>query len=153
MTAGELHAVLRTERDLPFVEVAVGVRLQLLQVNIDAGLWVIRVQFDPGSGFPLHRHGGPVYGYTIAGRWKYEEFPEVYEAGTYHFDSGEHDLTLVVPDGGQGITDVLYICNGVNINKDADGSVTDVQDARSVLAGYLEMCEQAGHGRPHVIGA
>jgi hypothetical protein len=152
--ANAMRAMIRGSADLPWVQTTPQTQLQLLQVNVDAGLWVIRVRMDPGSRGVAHRHGGFVHGFTISGRWTYEEYPDdVYRAGDYHFDNGEHDLTVVVPDHVEGITDVLYICNGVNVNKEADGTVTKVQDARGALAMYLELCEQAGFERPDVIGA
>ena len=41
-------ALHRDVTDLPFVTIAEGVELQLLQVDIDAGLWVIRTRMQPG---------------------------------------------------------------------------------------------------------
>ena len=49
MTAIDLPtAILRGEDELPFVELGDGSTLQLLQVDIDQGLWVIRTKFYPG---------------------------------------------------------------------------------------------------------
>ena len=42
------RALHRGEEELPFVDIGEGSTLQLLQVDIESGLWVIRNHFQPG---------------------------------------------------------------------------------------------------------
>ncbi len=44
--------------DTPFVTVSEKVALQLLQVDLTQGLWVLRARFQPGYEIETHRHTG-----------------------------------------------------------------------------------------------
>ena len=70
------EALHRAPNDLPFVPFADGVTFQLLQVDIEGGLWVVRTLFNPGVTVPWHRHTGEVYAVTFSGAWKYLEYPD-----------------------------------------------------------------------------
>ena len=48
-------ALHRGEDDLPFVEFGPGQELQLLQVDLDNGMWVIRNRFQPGTAVTIKR--------------------------------------------------------------------------------------------------
>ena len=53
MTTLEIpRALHRGESELPFVALGDGTHLQLLQVDVEAGLWVIRTRFEPGRDGP-----------------------------------------------------------------------------------------------------
>jgi hypothetical protein len=54
------RAIHRGESDLPFVACGEGVSLQLLQVDLDRGSWVVRTRFAPGVTIATHKHTGPV---------------------------------------------------------------------------------------------
>jgi 2,4'-dihydroxyacetophenone dioxygenase len=146
-------AIHRGEDELPFVDVGDGTHLQLLQVDIEQGLWVIRTRFEPGTVVPTHRHTGPVYAFTIAGAWKYADAPEVNTAGSFLFEPAGSVHTLTVPAENTGLTDAWFAIYGANLNLDADGNVTEVLDAGFVRDGYFLLCEAQGHPRPNVIGA
>ena len=73
----------RAEDELPFVPYQEGVVFQLLQVNIEGGLWVIRVRFEPGVTIQRHRHTGEVFAFTVSGSWRYLEYPDINTAGSY----------------------------------------------------------------------
>ena len=64
-------ALHRAEKDLPFVDYQEGVVFQLLHADVEAGLWVIRVRLQPGVTIQRHKHTGEVFGFTLAGSWKY----------------------------------------------------------------------------------
>lgn len=146
-------AIHRGEDELPFVDIGNGSTLQLLQVDIDAGLWVVRTRFQPGTTIETHKHTGPVFAFTISGRWKYKEYPEVNTAGSYLYEPANSIHTLTVPDDVGGITDVFFAIYGANLNLDADGNITSVYDAPFMRDIYFALCEAEGKGRPDVIGA
>lgn len=145
-------ALHRGEDELPFVEFGPGQELQLLQVDLDAGFWVIRNRFQPGTMVQTHRHTGAVHAFTVSGSWKYAEYPEVNTAGSYLFEPAGSQHTLVVPDTNTEVTDVRFLIHGANLNLDAEGRVELVIDAALVLDYYRSMCEALGRPAPPVIG-
>lgn len=154
MTLMDIPAALhRGEDELPFVTIDEGIELQLLQVDIPNGLWVIRNRFQPGSMVQKHKHTGQVFAFTQAGSWKYAEYPEVNTAGSYLFEPAGSEHTLIVPATNTEVTDVWFAIYGANLNLDADGNVDLVIDAQLVLDFYVSLCEAAGHPNPPVIGA
>lgn len=146
------RALHRGQSDLPFVTVDEGVELQVLQVDLDNNLWIIRNRFQPGVKVQRHRHTGPVFAFTNAGSWKYEEYPEVNTAGSYLFEPAGSVHTLTVPETNTEVTDVWFSMNGANLNLDVNGNVEMVIDAQITVDFYVAMCEAGGHGRPAVIG-
>lgn len=146
-------ALHRNVADLPFVTIAEGTELQLLQVDIDVGLWVIRTRMQPGVTLQRHKHTGEVFAFTIAGSWKYLEYPEVNTAGSYLFEPAGSTHTLHVPETNTGVTDMWFAIRGANLELDSDGNVENVVDAGAVLEIYRGLCREAGHPDPDVIGA
>ena len=69
-------AVHRGEDELPFVDLGDGNHLQLLQVDLANGVWVVRNRFEPGTTLQIHKHTGHVYAFTLTGSWHYLESPE-----------------------------------------------------------------------------
>ena len=153
MTVTDIPMALhRGEDELPFVTIDEGIELQLLQVDIPNGLWVIRNRFAPGSRVQTHKHTGQVFAFTQSGSWKYDEYPEVNTAGSYLFEPAGSIHTLVVPETNTEVTDVWFAIYGANLNLDADGNVDLVIDAQLVLDFYLGLCAAAGVEDPPVIG-
>ena len=146
------RAMHRGEEKLPFVSFGDGSSLQLLQVDVEGGLWVVRTRFAPGTTIPRHKHTGEVFAFTIAGAWKYLEYPEVNRAGSYLFEPAGSIHTLHVPPDTKGTTDVWFAIRGANLNLDDAGNVTGVVDAAAVRDAYLALCKAQGLGRPDVIG-
>ena len=134
--------------ELPFVDMGGGNLLKVLQVDEQAGLWIIENVFQAGFEVPTHRHTGPVWGYTAAGAWKYKEYDYVNRAGSFLFEpaGSVHTLQCIEDDSR-----VWFHMHGVNLNVDADGNVESVIDGAGTLAFYLAMCEQEGLPRPNVL--
>ena len=139
--------------DLAFVPFGEGVETQLLQVDLNAGLWIIRQRMRPGVTLPTHNHTGAVYAYTTAGSWKYLEYPDLNTSGSYLFEPAGSVHTLHVPASNTEITDIWFAIHGANLNLDADGGVYEVLDARRVLRIYMSRCFKMGLAPPPVIGA
>ena len=136
----------RGEDELPFVNLGDGSLLQVLQVDLGAGIWIIRNRFVPGTSVQRHRHTGAVYAFTQSGSWHYMESPEsVSTAGSYLYEPAGSVHTLTVPDTNQDLTDVWFTIHGANLNLREDDSVEMVIDAHTVLDFYRAMCE-AEHG-------
>lgn len=142
----------RAENDLPFVPYQEGVVFLLLQVNIEGGLWIIRVRFEPGVTIQRHRHTGEVFAFTVSGSWRYLEYKDINTAGSYLFEPAGAIHTLHVPATNKEVTDVWFAIRGANLNLDADGKVEAVLDAATVLEIYRAQCRERGLGAPNVIG-
>jgi quercetin dioxygenase-like cupin family protein len=154
MTTLEIpQALHRGESELPFVALGDGTHLQLLQIDVEAGLWVIRTKFEPGVVVPTHKHTGEVFAFTLTGSWKYAEYPDVNLPGSYLYEPAGSVHTLTVPAENDGMTDVWFAIYGANLNLDADGNVETVIDAGLVRDTYFALCEAEGHPRPNVIGS
>jgi quercetin dioxygenase-like cupin family protein len=152
MTTLEIPKALhRGESELPFVALGDGTHLQLLQVDVDAGLWVIRTKFEAGVTVPTHKHTGEVFAFTLSGSWKYLEYPEVNLPGSYLYEPAGSIHTLTVPAENDGLTDVWFAIYGANLNLDADGNVESVSDGAGTLAAYYALCEAQGLPRPNVL--
>lgn len=145
-------ALHRGEEELPFVDIGDGSTLQVLQIDIEKGLWVIRNRFKPGTQIDRHKHTGEVHAFTTAGSWKYAEYPEVNRAGSYLYEPAGSIHTLTVPADNREDTDVWFAITGANLNLDADDNVVSVVDAGTVCDAYYALCEAQGLPRPNIIG-
>jgi quercetin dioxygenase-like cupin family protein len=143
----------RSEADLPFVPYQDGVVFQLLQVDVEAGLWIARVRFDPGVTIQRHKHTGEVFAFTLSGSWRYLEYPEINTAGSYLFEPAGAVHTLHVPESNDAVTDVWFAIRGANLDLDPDGNVEHVIDAGTILEVYRSRCLENGFAEPDVIGA
>jgi len=153
MTVTEIPRALHLgEEDAPFVDLGNGVELQVLKVDIEAGLWVIRNRFQPGLVVERHKHTGCVHAFTLSGSWKYLEYPEVNRAGSYLFEPAGSVHTLIVPEDNTEVTDVWFAIQGANLNLDENDEIQMVIDAALIRDVYLGACETAGLPRPPVIG-
>ncbi len=132
--------------DLPFVALPDGTELQLVQVDLATGIWVLRTRFHPGTTLQRHRHTGQVYAFTETGHWYYLESPtEQNSAGSYLFEPAGSVHTLHVPETNSEVTLVSFAIWGANLNLDDDDNVISVTDAPSVLAAYRRLCREQ-HG-------
>ena len=153
VTSTEPSAIHRGEGDLPFVDLGEGGRLQLLQVDLAQGVWVVRNVFDPDTTIQTHRHTGHVYAFTRTGSWHYLESPEARNtAGSYLYEPAGSTHTLHVPATNEGPTDVSFVIHGANLNLGADGQVELIIDAAMILEFYRALCaDQHGVADPPVV--
>ena len=139
------------DEEFPWADTGTGVKLKVLQVREEEGLWIIRNRFAPGVQVQTHRHTGPVFGYTVAGAWKYAESDFVNRAGSFLYEPARSVHTLTVLDDNTDETDVWFHMYGANLNLDADGNVESVTDGTTALQGYYAMLEAQGLPRPNVL--
>ena len=118
--------------DLPWVDATGGIWLRVLRVDEAAGVWVVHNRFEPGVRLQTHRHTGPVDGFTISGRWHYLEQDFFSEAGSYIREPAGSVHTLDVPADNDGITEVVFVMEGVNLNLAAG----ETQQMFAVTGGY-----------------
>lgn len=138
--------------DLPFVDLGDGTKIQVLHIDLNQGLWVVRTRFAPGYAVQTHYHTGPVFAVTVSGSWYYKEYPDyVNRAGSYLFEPAHSVHTLTVPEDNDGDTEVWFAIYGCNVNIDDDGQVLGIVDAKGVLEVYRAMCEATGADSSKVI--
>lgn len=139
---GALDTLHIGDDELPWLEAGDGSALQLLHVDLNAGLWISKTRLPPGYKVPTHYHTGLVFAVTLKGAWYYEESPEAVNApGSYLFEPAGSRHTLVTPRDQQGDTIAWFAIYGANINLDATGAVTSIVDARTALDLYRGYCE------------
>jgi 2,4'-dihydroxyacetophenone dioxygenase len=138
-------ALLLQWNDLPFIEIAPGVEVQVLHVDLKQGLWIVRNRFHPGAKINKHYHTGPVFAVTLRGKWFYKEYPhEVNEPGAYLFEPAGAVHTLMVPDDQAGPTEVWFAIHGANVEMDDNDNVVMIVDAATMMNGYRMLCEAQG---------
>ncbi|MEL0315645.1 MAG: 2,4'-dihydroxyacetophenone dioxygenase family protein [Halieaceae bacterium] len=146
------EAVLIRDQDLPWVDLPDGSQLQVLQVDLNQNLWVVRNRFKPGFQIDTHYHTGPVFAVTHSGEWFYAEYPDkVNDAGSYLYEPAHSVHTLTVaPDASEDAV-VTFMIFGSNVNVDAEGNVISILDAQTVLFLYQQLCKAAGTSADNVL--
>lgn len=133
------------DNELPWAEAGDGSAIQLLHVDLNAGLWISKTKLPPGYRVPTHYHTGLVYAVTLQGSWWYEESPEaVNRPGSYLFEPAASRHTLVTPKDQVGDTITWFAIYGANVNLDDKGQVSSIMDARTALEVYRGYCEALG---------
>src|SRR5262249_36312684 len=134
-------AIHRGEDELPFVTFPDGTAMQVLQVDLSVGVWVIRSRFPAGTTQLTHKHTGHVYAFTLSGAWYYLESPDaVSRSGSYLFEPAGSVHTLHVPPTNAQDTEVWFTIHGALLNMEGDGTIVSVADAHSVLSYYRYAC-------------
>lgn len=129
---------------LPYIDLGDGSAIQLLQVDLRSGLWISRVKFQPGCTIDSHYHTGSVYAVTLAGHWYYREYPEsVNGPGSYLFEPAGSVHTLTVDVDADEAAHVWFAVQGANVNIGADGNVSSIVDAATVLQAYRDLAGEA----------
>ena len=154
-------ALLKQATDLPYINMDSSMpfldegsfKLQLLHVNIETGLWVIRTVFSPGTTVQKHKHTGEIFAFTNSGSWYYLEYPQdINVAGSYLYEPAGSIHTLHVPASNTEDTEVCFVMNGANLNLNDEDEVESVLDAGAMLEVYQSMCEAQGDGSPGILG-
>lgn len=142
--------------DRPFADDfgAPGVSLQLLQADVEAGTFAVRIRFQPGVQLPPHHHTGVVFAYTLAGEWSYLEYPDSppSKAGSYLYEPPGSIHTLKVADHNSDVTDVFFVITGAMLILDESGNVCAVLDAASHARDWPQALIDQGKPVPEIIG-
>jgi len=146
------EAILIQDEDLPYVSLPDGSLLQLLQVDLNQNLWIVRNKFKPGFGIDTHYHTGPVFAVTQSGEWFYKEYPDkVNKAGAYLYEPAHSLHTLTVADDATEDAVVWFAIFGSNVNIDDAGDVTSILDAKTLLKVYRALCAAEGKSCDNLI--
>ncbi|HEX3707287.1 MAG TPA: 2,4'-dihydroxyacetophenone dioxygenase family protein, partial [Mycobacteriales bacterium] len=118
------------------------------RVDEAESLWIVENIFQSNFEAQIHRHTGPVYGYTVSGAWKYKEYDYVNRAGSFLYEPANSVHTLTVLEDN---TQVWFQMYGANLNLTEDGTIESVTDGAGTLAAYYYLAEKQGFGRPNVL--
>ena len=120
-----------------WVPQAPGVWFRPLLLNTVQGSWVNLLRVTRSGVLSRHRHPGPVYGYVLRGRWRYQEHDWVAKAGAFVFEPpGETHTLIVDADTEEMIT--YFQVSGAMIYVDEAGAVTGFEDVHT----KIEMCRR-----------
>jgi len=137
---------------LPYVDLGDGSAIQLLHVDLNTGLWISRVRFQPGCTIERHYHTGSVFAVTLEGNWYYKEYPEAINGpGSYLFEPAGSVHTLTISQQATAPALVWFAVYGANVNIAADGAVSSIVDAAQVLGAYRALAADADLGELIVI--
>jgi len=151
-THGATEAIHIGASDLPYISLGDGTHIQVLQIDLAQGLWILKTRFDPGVTIQKHYHTGPVFAVTLSGSWQYKEYPDFMNTtGSYLFEPAGSVHTLTVPADQEGQTEVWFAIYGANVNIDDDGNVTSMITASFILETYRALCAAEGHAEPAVL--
>ncbi len=146
------EAVLIRDRDLPWVDLPDGSQLQVLHIDLNQNLWVVKTRFQPGFLIDTHYHTGPVFAFTQSGEWFYKEYPDkINTPGSYLFEPAHSVHTLTVSPDAKEDAVVFFAIFGSNVNVDEDGNVLSILDAQGVLGLYRALCEANGVSSENVL--
>jgi 2,4'-dihydroxyacetophenone dioxygenase len=143
-------AMLRQSADLPYINLTSDLpfidkgsfKLQLLQVSIASGLWVVRMLFAPGTIVQKHKYTGEIFAFTSSGSWYYLEYSgDVNIADSYLYEPAGFIHTLHVPDSNTEDTEVCFVMSGANLNLNSHDEVESVLDAGAMLDVYYWYCQ------------
>lgn len=122
-----------------------GVDVQPLFLDPSAGIWVLRVVFQPGVVLPRHYHTGTVHFFTLTGRWNYVEYPDQPQtAGSYLFEPGGSIHQFMVPATNTEPTDTVMVVHGANVNFDSEGNYLGLMDASDIMHLFDHLVRERG---------
>ena len=133
---------------VPFVDFGKGTKVRILHARPSENFIVTQINADPGCSSELHRHLGPVFGWTVEGTWGHDHTYE-YRPGTYIFETpGVIHKFHAGPDP----VNAVFVSYGVleYIHEETLEVIASISSAE-VLENYMQMCEKSGLPRPNVL--
>jgi quercetin dioxygenase-like cupin family protein len=129
-----------------------GIKVWPLFLDSENGIWVLRVQFAPGTELPMHFHTGTVHFYQLSGSWNYKEYPEdILKADSYLYEPGGSIHTFHVPTDAKVPADGFMMVQGANVNFTPEGEYINIMDAGWIEHVILECCKAQGKPTPRYI--
>lgn len=130
-----------------------GVHMKVLMANVEAGVFVVRIRFSPGTQLATHAHTGAVFAWTMSGEWSYLEYSDrtaPCRAGDFLYEPPGSVHTLKVADDA-GDTDVFFVIFGAMLITDEAGNIVAVFDAQWQLENYTRQLTDDGLPVPGII--
>lgn len=136
---------------IPWALVWEGIELKMLRVGEKSGTYTLMARLAPGVVLPKHRHFGDVHGYTISGRWGYQEYDWEASAGDYVYEPPNSTHTLSIPQDETEPAVILFVVDkGMAILGDND-EILSIEDAWSLTEIYRQALANQGESFPEEI--
>tara|TARA_R110000782_G_scaffold127769_1_gene219382 strand:- start:28474 stop:28923 length:450 start_codon:yes stop_codon:yes gene_type:complete len=134
--------------NIPWIDFLGGVPIRILHARPKEDFVVSQIRARPGSESGLHRHLGPVFGWTVSGHWGHDRNYE-YRPGTYIFEPPGVIHKFLA---GSEPVDAVFISHGTLEQIDPITlEVSQTVSPTAYLENYMAACEKAGHGRPDIL--
>lgn len=134
---------------IPWLAIAPGLEQRVLQVRPDENLIVTQSRYQPHFAHGLHRHLGPIHGFTLAGAWGHEEGVFPYYPGVYLYEPAGVIHRFF---NGPEVSQAMFVNFGdIELLDPETREVVRRDNAASQLKRYLENCEAAGLDRPALL--
>lgn len=134
--------------DVPWVGFTGNTKVRILHARPSEELIVTQIQAPPLEQSELHRHLGPVFGWTVSGRWGHDKSCE-YRPGTYIFETPG---VIHRFHSGNEPVDAIYVSYGkMERLDDETHEVYQTLTPELIFHGYMQACESAGLPRPNVL--
>lgn len=134
--------------DIPWIEFFDGVKVRILHARPAEDFVVTQIQSSPGAESGLHRHLGPVFGWTVSGHWGHDHNYE-YRPGTYIYETPGVIHKFLA---GSEPVDAVFISHGTLEQIDPNTlEPTQSISPTDYVENYLAACEKAGMGRPNFL--
>ena len=133
-----------TTEAIPWGLVWEGIEIKMLRSGNGSGTYTLMTRLQPGVVLPKHRHFGDVHGYTISGRWGYQEYDWEASGGDYVYEPPNSTHTLYVPDDAAEPAVIVFVVDkGMVILGDND-EILSIEDAWTLTEIYRTAL--ANHG-------
>ncbi len=133
---------------IPWGLVWEGIELKILRVGEGSGTYTLMTRLQPGVVLPKHRHFGDVHGFTIAGRWRYQEYDWEATAGDYVYEPPNSTHTLEVPGDETEPAVILFVIDKGMVILGDDDEILTIEDAWSITEIYRAALSNQGIEQP-----
>ena len=132
---GNFIANVDADNERLWVPYADGVWFQPCSFDLTAGSFSLVLKAMPGASLGVHYHVGQVYGYTIAGHWRYLEHDWIARPGTFVFEPPGEAHTLTITEDSPGPALVFFVIHGglIYLDRPDDGGFAAYEDAFTAL--------------------
>ena len=143
-----IHTAHAIVDDLPWVPSRPGMEIRYIHCSASRRMSAVQIRAQPGATTGLHRHLGPVLGYTTKGAWSHDPRDYIYRPNSYICEPNELHRFF----NGPQVTEAIYISFGDTEFVDDEGREVVLRaNAAAGLARYFQLCEEKGLPRPNVL--
>lgn len=145
MNPNDLSTLHIDSTDIPWVSFFEGLQVRILHARPEEDFVVTQIKASPGTESGLHRHLGPVFGWTVSGHWGHDRNYE-YRPGTYIYETPGVIHKFLA---GDEPVDAVFISHGILEQIDPETmEVVQTISPQEYVDHYLAACEKAGLGKP-----
>lgn len=133
---------------VPWALVWEGIEIKMLRIGEKSGTYTLMTRLQPGVVLPKHRHFGDVHGYTISGRWGYQEYDWEAGAGDYVYEPPNSTHTLYVPEDETEPAVIIFVVDKGMVILGENDEMLSIEDAWSLTEIYRAALANQGEQFP-----